>query len=104
MKFHLAALALAAAASMYVAAAVDTRAETLSAVLRRAPFIIFAKEAPSTLPDYNVDTDFNYYFFSDMMEEASGIPPSFLAAGDRNAKTEFPTDFGKLHRFGVHTK
>lgn len=100
MKLQFASLALVVAASVVSLgdAKSHTEAEMLSSVLRCAPFIIFAKQAPSTLPDYNVDTDFNYYFFSDMMDEASGIPPSFLAAGDRNAKTDFPEDFEQYFR------
>jgi len=90
MKLQLASLALAVAASLGNA---TPDAEMTSLVLRSAPFIIFAKEAPSTLPEYDVDKDFNYFFFSDMMGEASGIPPSFLADGSRNAKTDFPIDY-----------
>jgi hypothetical protein len=98
MKLQFASLALVLAASKASLGKASPDDETLSLVLRSAPFIIFAKQAPSTLPEYNVDTDFNYYFFSDMMYEASGIPPSFLAAGDRNAKTDFPEDFEQYFR------
>ena len=64
----------------------------LAASLRRAPFMCFAKRAPKTLPSYNVDTDFQYFFFNDIMAEWSGLTPSFLTSG-RNAKTDFPSDF-----------
>jgi hypothetical protein len=66
----------------------------LKATLRRAPFCIFSKTAPLTLPVYNVDNDFVYYFFNDCMQDFSGMSPSFLTTtGDRNAKTDFPVDY-----------
>ena len=60
--------------------------------LRCAPFVVFAKRAPRFLPKYNVDKDFEYYFFNDVMQHWSGLEPSFLTSG-RNAKTDFPQDF-----------
>ena len=60
-------------------------------LLRSAPFVVFAKRAPSTLPEYNEDTDFTYFYFSDAMQRESGISPSFLAP-DRNAKSDFPPE------------
>ena len=60
-------------------------------LLRSAPFVVFAKRAPSTLPEYNEDTDFTYFYFSDAMQRESGIFPSFLAP-DRNAKSDFPPE------------
>jgi hypothetical protein len=68
-------------------------ASLLKATLRRAPFSIFSKTAPLTLPKYNVDTDFCYFFFNDCMEHFSGISPGFLTQGKRNAKTDFPVDY-----------
>jgi hypothetical protein len=69
-------------------------ASLLKATLRRAPFSIFAKTAPLTLPKYNVDKDFMYYFFNDCMQHYSGMSPQFLTStGDRNAKTDFPVDY-----------
>jgi len=66
--------------------------------LRRAPFVIFSKSAPSTLPDYNEGTDFTYFFFNDAMRWESGIAPSFLAP-NRNAKSDFPPeDYPGYHR------
>jgi hypothetical protein len=63
----------------------------LKATLRRAPFSIFSKTASPTLPKYNVDKDFMYYFFNDCMQHFSGISPQFLTStGYRNAKTDFP--------------
>ena len=63
-----------------------------AAALRRAPFMCFAKKAPKTLPSYDVDRDFQYFFFNDIMAEWSGLTPAFLTSG-RNAKTDFPVDF-----------
>jgi hypothetical protein len=59
--------------------------------LKTAPFVIFSKTAPDTLPDYNEDTDFTYYFFNDAMMRESGLDPHFLTP-DRNAKTDFPPE------------
>ena len=44
----------------------------LSWTLRRAPFAIFSKRAPLTLPQYSADSDFQYYFVSDYLQHASG--------------------------------
>lgn len=65
----------------------------LKETLKRAPFTIFSKEAPDTLPEYNVDADFNYFFFNDNLEYLSGISPQFLTEGNHNAKTDFPVDY-----------
>ncbi|KAL7527205.1 hypothetical protein ACHAWF_002078 [Thalassiosira exigua] len=65
----------------------------LATVLRRAPFTVFSKAAPSTLPKYDYDVDFCYFFFNDAMKHFSGISPSFLTSGKRNAKTDFPVDY-----------
>lgn len=67
--------------------------QLLATALRRAPFVIFSKAAPSTLPKYNVDKDFCYFFFNDAMKHYSGISPGFLTSGSRNAKTDFPVDY-----------
>ena len=40
--------------------AAPPRAGLTREVLQRARFVIFAKEAPATLPEYDVDTDFCY--------------------------------------------
>ena len=69
-------------------------AELLALALRRAPFCIFSKKAPLTLPRYNVEIDFCYFFFSDAMQQQSGLSPCFLTADNRNAKTDFPVDYG----------
>mmetsp|Transcript_20148 Transcript_20148/g.19393 ORF Transcript_20148/g.19393 Transcript_20148/m.19393 type:complete len:264 (-) Transcript_20148:371-1162(-) len=61
--------------------------------LKRAPFVIFSKEAPDTLPLYNTDTDFTYHFFNDNMDSLSGISPQFLTENNHNAKTDFPLDY-----------
>mmetsp|Transcript_75 Transcript_75/g.169 ORF Transcript_75/g.169 Transcript_75/m.169 type:complete len:267 (-) Transcript_75:180-980(-) len=67
----------------------------ISRVLRRAPFVVYAKIAPPTLPYYDVDKDFGYYFFSDLMESLYGLSPAFLTAGEapRNAKMDHPDDY-----------
>ena len=56
---------------------------SVSIALRRAPFAIFSKKAPSTLPAYDIDKDFTYYFFADVMSSLSGVEPSFLTAAGR---------------------
>jgi len=67
--------------------------QLLKATLKRAPFTIFSKRAPATLPVYNVDKDFCYFFFNDNMKFLSGASPNFLTANNnRNAKTDFPDD------------
>mmetsp|Transcript_1636 Transcript_1636/g.3102 ORF Transcript_1636/g.3102 Transcript_1636/m.3102 type:complete len:266 (+) Transcript_1636:84-881(+) len=67
----------------------------ISRVLRRAPFVVYAKKAPDTLPFYDADKDFGYYFFSDLMESLYGLSPAFLTASDapRNAKMDHPDDY-----------
>ena len=61
-------------------------------VLKRAQFCVFSKTAPATLPDFDVDTDFGYFFFNDAMAARSGLSVSGLTAGHRNAKSDFPED------------
>lgn len=76
--------------------------ELLKATLKRAPFTIFSKAAPSTLPKYNVDTDFCYYFFNDIMDALSGISPHFLTENsNHNSKTDFPTDYKEYFKDDV---
>lgn len=70
----------------------------LSLTMRRSPFVTFAKRAPSTLPLYNVESDFTYFFFSDAMKRESGFSPHVLASGSRNAKTDFPVDYEDYFR------
>jgi len=65
--------------------------------LRSAPFMCFSKRAPTTLPHYDVDTDFQYFFFNSVMAQWSGLTPAFLTNG-RNAKTDFPIDFEAYFR------
>jgi len=67
--------------------------QLLATALRRAPYMIFSKTAPRTLPKYDVDRDFTYFFFNDAMKHFSGISPAFLTSGGRNAKTDFPIDY-----------
>lgn len=71
-----------------------------AAALRRAPFMCFSKVAPKTLPSYDVDRDFRYFFFNDIMAEWSGLTPAFLTSG-RNAKSDFPLDFEAYFRDDV---
>jgi len=72
--------------------------ELLALAMRRSPFVTFAKRAPSTLPVYNIESDFTYFFFSDAMKRESGFSPHVLASGSRNAKTDFPVDFEDYFR------
>ena len=50
-------------------------------------------QAPRTLPHYDVDVDFSYHFFNDAMAARSGLSVSGLTAGQRNAKSDFPSDY-----------
>ncbi|KAL7563230.1 hypothetical protein ACA910_015722 [Epithemia clementina (nom. ined.)] len=93
---------MAATGAVTSTAATAISPSLLSATLRRAPFCIFSKRAPATLPHYyNVDKDFTYYFYSDFMKQVSGLSPSFLTTtttrndGPRNAKTDFPVGYEK---------
>ncbi len=61
-------------------------------VLKRAQFCIFSKKAPSTLPNYDTDSDFSYFYFNDAMAARSGLSVAGLTAGVRNAKSDFPKD------------
>lgn len=67
-------------------------------VLKRAQFCIFSKAAPSTLPDYDVEKDFSYFYFNDAMASRSGLSVAGLTAGVRNAKSDFPEDYAGYFR------
>jgi hypothetical protein len=67
---------------------------SVNLALRRAPFLIFAKTAPLTLPNVDVERDFPFYFVNDMMTKWSGLSPDHLVAG-RNAKSSFPLDYDR---------
>lgn len=84
-------------------------------VLQRAPFVVFAKQAPAeqlsdvvsrdpvpgTAGGYDADLDFMYFYFNDAMGFESGLSPKELVGGGpdgsprRNAKTDFPTDYAQ---------
>ncbi|CAK9001773.1 unnamed protein product [Durusdinium trenchii] len=72
--------------------ATDALELRVSDALKRAPFVIFSKEAPASLDDFSMDDSFQYFYFNDLMQTLSGLSPSFLTNG-RNAKTDFPEDF-----------
>lgn len=68
---------------------------SVKAALRRAPFILFAKEVPTTLPSYEPAKDFQYYFANDMFAVWSGFAPAELTSG-RNATSAFPKNCQRL--------
>lgn len=68
------------------------------AVLENAPFVVFSKTAPATLPDYDMDKDFTYFYFNRRMNEISGLQRATLANSVRNAKMDFPLDFEQYFR------
>mmetsp|Transcript_22134 Transcript_22134/g.54178 ORF Transcript_22134/g.54178 Transcript_22134/m.54178 type:complete len:283 (-) Transcript_22134:242-1090(-) len=75
-------------------------------LLKRAPYVIYAKEAPRTLPLYDEDKDFKYYFFSDSVGSIYGRSPTYLTSNGRNAKDDHPTDYPNYFKddIGVCTR
>eukprot|EP00466_Bigelowiella_natans_P004412 jgi/Bigna1/69743/fgenesh1_pg.9_\ len=73
----------------------------IASAIKRSPFVIYAKSTPSTLPMYNEDTDFCYFFFSDSMKDIYGVSPHILTSSGRNAKTEHPEDYKEYFKDDV---
>lgn len=59
--------------------------------LRRAPYVIFSKTAPKTLPHFESHFDFPNFFFNDAYQHVSG--DSVVHMIGRNARKDHPMSF-----------
>lgn len=73
---------------------------SVKVALKRAPFILFAKDVPDHLPAYDPARDFNYYFANDMMSLWTGLSPAELTSG-HNAASAFFDNYERLFQADV---
>lgn len=62
---------------------------SVKVALKRAPFILFAKDVPDHLPAYDPARDFSYFYANDMMSLWTGLSPAELTSGHNAASACF---------------
>ena len=58
-------------------------------ILKSLPFVILVKSVPDNPFNYNLNTDYCYYWFNVMFDKLSGFSRKILCAGS-NGKIHFP--------------